>query len=212
MQRAQVPSLVGELRPHKALGTNKKKNPNSQNKQKASSLVPQQSLHVLQAFFGQKDVIEMKVTMAGVCSPEDQEQTGGALGGGGEWGKGGGRRRGPGLQHTLVQSPGCCVGCRTTWSPWVPLLVLACRRTAGFQLAQEKLGDLALEAEKCVGWELGALALHTDSLREGRGCFSSCLWQPPGATSRAHCSGCLWSPGERSGRQSTRIPGSQMMA
>lgn len=39
-------------------------------------------------FFGQKDVIEMKVTMAGVCSPEDQEQTGGALGGGREWGWG----------------------------------------------------------------------------------------------------------------------------
>ena len=51
--------------------------------------MPQQSLHVLQAFFGQKDVFEMKVIMAGVCSPEDQEQTGGALGGGGEWGKGG---------------------------------------------------------------------------------------------------------------------------
>ena len=90
MQRAQVQSLVGELRPHKPLGTNKKKS-NSQNKQKASSLVPQQSLHVLQAFFGQKSVIEMKVTMAGVCSPEDQEQTGGApVGGGGwGWGKGG---------------------------------------------------------------------------------------------------------------------------
>ena len=65
--------------------------------------MPQQSLHVLQAFFDQKDVIEMKVTMAGVCSPEDQEQTEGALGGGGgwEWGKGE-RRQKPGLQHALV--------------------------------------------------------------------------------------------------------------
>lgn len=122
--------------------------------------MPQKSLHVLQAFFDQKDVIEMKV-MAGDCSPEDQEQTEGALGGGGgwEWGKGE-RRRKPGLQHALVQSPGCCAGCQGTWSPWVPLLVLACRRAVGFQLAQEKLGDLTLEAERCVGWEL-RLLLYT---------------------------------------------------
>ena len=97
------------------------------------------------------------------------------MAGGGGGGKGERRPR-PGLQHTLVQSPGCCAGCQGTWSPWVPLLVLACRRAAGFQLAQEKLGDLTLEAERCVGWELGALALHTDSLREGQGCFTSCLW------------------------------------